>query len=95
MKYDFKLEEHEEFGYVGLKAMFMRGAEPATGLTCAHDIIEHFRGLNLDSDSEAMALGATLYIRGMTGWFRRGPYHKSIGHAISGDLARLYADSYR
>lgn len=95
MHYDFKLTEHEEHGYTGLQALFMDGAEPAAGFTCAHDIMEHFSGLDLDSDSEALALGAMLYVRGMAGYFQRGLYPKSPGYAMSGDVARLFTDAWQ
>lgn len=89
MNYDFKLATHEEWGIKGLKAQFLSGAEPVPGYTCAHDIMEHFSGLDLDSNSEAMALGAMLYIRG------KGGYYRNPGYVMSSDIARLFTDAWQ
>jgi hypothetical protein len=92
MDFDFQMAENEDTGFLGLQAMFMKGAEPAEGFTCAHDIMEHFQGIALDSDSEAMALGAMLYIRGHGGYFNRRPGFRSVGYLMSSDVARLFTD---
>ncbi len=93
MNYDFAIAEHEEHGFRGLQALFMPGAEPASGLTAAHDIMEHFRGVDLDSDGEAMALGAMIYTRGKAGYWQRNqtPYN-SPGRVMAGDVARLWQE---
>ena len=42
MKYEFIAEEHEEFGMLGWKLKDCPGMGPLTGITVAHDILEHF-----------------------------------------------------
>jgi len=91
MHYDFVIEKHEEHGTIGLKALFLLGAQPAQGFTCAHDIMEHFPG-TLDSDSEAMALGAMLYVRGEGGFFDLS--RLSIAQNISGDISSLDTEAH-
>ena len=94
MHYDFKMAEHEEHGFTGLQALFMEGAEPVAGLTAAHDIMEHFP-CSLDSDGEALALGAALYIRGKGGFWRGNMMGYSPGQIIGSDVVRLYSESWK
>ena len=84
MIYDYAVEFNSEFGSWGLVPTFMEHAEPGGGTVAAHDLLEHFPG-DLDTDNEAMALGAILHVR---------PYHLGNcgdpGYIISSDIAMLW-----
>lgn len=95
MNYDFKIAEHEETGHIGLQALFMEGAEPRDGHGCAHDIMEHFRGLELNSNTELMAIGAMLHVRGEGGFFRSNMFNNCPGYIIYGDIVSLKSESYK
>lgn len=86
--YDFVYKEHEDHGFWGLAAKFMEGAEPGVGMTCAHDIVEHFPTVPLDNEGELLALGALLYGRGQGGYFK--DLFSSVGTMMGGDLLRAW-----
>lgn len=56
-------------GMEGLRADWMLNAEPGNGRLCAHDVLEHNLREPGAAEGEMMALGASLYIRGFSGWF--------------------------
>ena len=62
--YTFKVEEHEEYGSLGFKPSWYPNGAPLGGMTAAHDILEHFPNDNGGAESEFLALGAALWIRG-------------------------------
>lgn len=72
MKRTFTCGEHPEYGGLGWAADWMRGADPIQGMGCAHDILEHPPNMPLGAESEFMALGAMLWLRGETGFFFSG-----------------------
>lgn len=65
MKYKLIVEEHPEFGGIGLKLMGRDWADPVDGLAIAHDVLEHGRKDSGSIEEEFMALGASLYVRNM------------------------------
>lgn len=54
---------------------------PSSGVTIAHDILEHRRGDKGTCEEELMALGASLYIRGIGGFWEGNP-----GEVIADDI---------
>ena len=54
---------------------------PSSGVTIAHDILEHRRGDKGTCEEELMALGASLYVRGIGGFWKGNP-----GEVIADDI---------
>jgi len=84
MKYVFEYDEHDEYGFWGLRPLWLEGSDPATGMQAAHDILEHFNE-PITSESELMALGAMLHVRADGGYFNYR-YNNDISSILSGDL---------
>lgn len=58
----------EERNYQGLKADWMPNADPANGLGCMHDMLEHFQSQTTALEGECEAIGALLFLRLENGW---------------------------
>jgi len=71
----FVIEEHEEFGGLGLRPVDVPHADPLGGMATAHDMLEHFPGDDGGVEAELMALGATIFVRAEPGYF-----HNRIGN---------------
>lgn len=77
-------KQHEEFGVLGLWPIGRYWADPCTsGMTLAHDMLEHFPRDDGTVEGELMALGAALYVRDGDSYFsskgNRSGYEKNIG----------------
>ena len=82
--YHFTVQKHEEFGHVGLKPDWYKAGEPVESMAAAHDILEHFPEDDGSTKGEILALGASLFIRGETGYFQRnGNIHPPWRHVAS------------
>src|SRR5215510_9381522 len=68
----FKVENHPEYGTLGLAPQWMQGEQddPLTGMGVAHDVLEH--GPN--DEVEWQGLGGSVHVRG------KSYYHQRIGN---------------
>lgn len=68
----FRIEEHPEYGTVGLTPLWMPGHQhdPLTGMGVAHDLLEH----GPDDVCEWQGLGGSVYVRG------EDYYHQRVGN---------------
>ncbi len=86
----FVVEEHEEYGSVGLRPVWMPDADPLGGMAAAHDILEHFPDDDGSIAAEFQALGAMYFLRGETGYMNhRGNTIPPEGH-IGGDVVEMF-----
>lgn len=87
----FIVEEHTEYGGLGLRPLDMPNADPLGGMTVAHDLLEHFPGDDGGVEAEFMALGACYFLRHESG-FVNGQYggNRDAADAFSGDFMELY-----
>lgn len=67
-------KEHEEMGFSGFVVKGMDFTDPGTGMTIAHDLLEHSPADRGTIEEELMALGAAMYVRGEDYWNRSGSY---------------------
>jgi len=74
IKRTFVCKMHDDYGMLGLVLKGHPGFEPLQGLTCTHDILEHFPEDTGELHEEFLAFGAMLYGRGEGGYFNRGRY---------------------
>jgi len=90
MKYLFDVMENEDHGEKGLRLQSLTSCDPHGPLTATHDLFEHFHE-ELDTDREALALGAMLYTRGEGNYFMF-----QVGMTVSSDFAHLleWADTW-
>lgn len=83
----FRVEEHPDFGTLGLSLVGMPWAEPFPGMAAAHDVLEHFPNDDGSIEAEYMALGASLLVRDGSNYYaskgqnRSEPY-ENIGSEI-------------
>lgn len=67
MRYLFKLEQNEEYGFPGWRMKNQPEFDPLGGMAVAHDILEHFNSAQVrhrqSTEQEMLALGAAVYIR--------------------------------
>lgn len=83
----FKLEEHPEYGSMGLRLADKPHFDPLGGLATIHDLLEHFADDRGDLASELEALGASIYVRnGEMYYLDSGSYVRDPAHHISGDM---------
>ena len=68
----FIIEEHEEYQTKGARPIDTPHADPLGGMSVAHDMLEHFHNDQGSVYEELMALGASYYVRGETGFFNNG-----------------------
>lgn len=76
-------KEYEDFGVWGLWPIGRYWADPCTsGMTLAHDMLEHFPRDDGTVEGELMALGAALYVRDGDSYFsmkgNQGGYEKNV-----------------
>ena len=95
IKERFICEEHEDFGSLGLRPLAMPNAYPLTGMTVAHDMMEHFPGDNGGVEAEFMALGACYFLRHESGLAANkrasmGYFKRDASDEFSGDFIDLY-----
>lgn len=64
------------------------GYDPLQGMAVAHDVLEHFPDSTDSIADEFQALGASLWLRGETGYDRRG------GDFPAGNLAAEFLDIF-
>lgn len=87
--YTFTVAEHEEYGGLGFKPSWYPNGDPLPGMAVAHDILEHFPGDDGSVEGELQALGASLYIRGESGYTARYSMHPVEKH-IGADFPLLW-----
>lgn len=87
-KAKIKYVEDGEHGAGFLLATAADGFTPGSGLTIAHDLLEHFPKDSGKVHEEAMAFGAILWIRGMNNFFQRN----TPGYSMSGDIANQFTE---
>lgn len=63
---------------MGYKPSWYPEGDPLGGMAVAHDILEHFPNDDGKAEGEFMALGASLWIRGQSGYFRNGTPESNI-----------------
>ncbi len=87
----FVVEEHEEYGGLGLRPADVPNADPLGGMTVAHDLLEHFPGDDGGVEAEFMALGACYFLRHESGFVNQ-QYggNRDAADAFSGDFMELY-----
>lgn len=67
----FICEEHQEYGENGWRLESHPGFDPLGGGAVAHDVLEHFPDGDESPACEFMALGASMLIRGVSGYMQR------------------------
>jgi hypothetical protein len=84
--YKFLYEYHQDFGYYGWRWDKRPDFDPATGIGVAHDIMEHLPNDDRSLWGEVEAVGASVYLRGLNGFFHRRssyiPVHEHIGSGL-------------
>lgn len=87
----FILEEHAEYGSIGLRPLDMPHADPLGGMAVAHDLLEHFPGDDGGVEAELQALGASLYVRDLDHYYLQRPSHRSdAAENIASDFPELW-----
>jgi len=77
----FICEKQADSDLLGWRLSTQRGFDPLGGMAVAHDILEHFPDSTDSVADELQALGAELYIRGNTGyWKHRGSCQEPARH---------------
>jgi len=97
-KFEFEVQEHEEYGGLGFKPKWFPGADPLSGMAVAHDILEHGRNEDGSTEHELMAFGAAMFIR-TDGyyWYRKNSKNADESDHISADfpqLLRLHEENF-
>lgn len=92
MRYHFIAAEHEEYGGIGWSPVWVRDADPClSGMTVAHDILEHFPSAGADVIGELQAIGAMFYIRGVGGyWHQINHMRPDPGYHASADIPDIF-----
>ena len=85
----FICEEHEEFGGLGWRPENIPNADPLSGMTVAHDCMEHFKSDNGGLEAELMAFGASLHVREAGGWYYNQPNSQGAAYNMSGEIAEF------
>lgn len=83
----FVLEEHREYGEKGWRPKNQPTFDPLSGMTVAHDILEHFADSSDSADDEFQALGAALFVRGLGGYWQHS--WSSPGANVGSDLVSI------
>lgn len=88
MRRRFKIAEHEEYGYVGLAPTWMAGeqSDPMMGMGVAHDILEH----GSKDVCEWQGLGGSVYVRGVSGYFRSRIGNPDAAENIGSEWINLF-----
>ena len=91
---DFTFDEDSDTGMIGLRPAWFANAEPATGMTIAHDMLEHFKTQSEALEGECEALGALLALRLMQGWGGApGGAYRSPAERLGFEVSTLIVDS--
>lgn len=91
----FVVEMHEEFGMLGLRPVDMPHADPLGGMAAVHDLLEHFPGDDGGIEDEFQALGASVWLRCVGGYYEH-PNHRTNRNPVDNvasdfvELARHY-----
>jgi hypothetical protein len=88
--YKFTVAEHEEFGSLGFRPAWYPQGDPLGGMAVAHDILEHFPKDDGSAEGEWQALGASLYIRGNSGYYARNGSASTPEQNIASDLPTVF-----
>ena len=91
----FTVDHHDEYGFTGLRMKNRPHFDPGTGLTIAHDLMEHFRDDDGTTEHELMALGAMLYVRDCGADMRASAFSSEPYEGIAADLIQqcFYMDA--
>jgi hypothetical protein len=90
-KYIFKIKEHPEYGTLGFVPSWYPGGDPLSGMAVAHDILEHFPHDDGSAEGEYMALGASLFIRGDSGYYGHKGGNSNPAENIASDLPMVWS----
>ena len=90
----FQVEENEEYGTLGFRPVDMPDADPLSGVTCAHDLLEHEPGDDGSLAAEFRALGASLWLRGETDYHSRNGSRAHPFEHLAADFPALFAHLY-
>lgn len=85
----FEYTYDEEFESYGLRMINMPHFNVGDGLTCAHDLLEHFPNDKGEVEDELMALGASLHVRDNDSYGKYTGSRYNAAENLSGDLAYL------
>ncbi len=85
----FEYTYDEEFGSHGLRMINMPHFNVGDGLTCTHDLLEHFPNDKGEVEDELMALGASLHVRDNDSFGNCSGNRYSAAENLSSDLANL------
>lgn len=88
--YKFEVAEHEDFGTKGFRPTWYPQGDPLGGMGVAHDILEHFPKDDGGAEGEFMALGASLFIRGESGYFQRNGRVHSAEENLASDFPEIW-----
>lgn len=87
----FICEEHTAFGELGLRPLAMPEADPLSGMTVAHDMLEHFPDDDGGVEAEFMALGASYWLRCESGYNEsRSRVDRDQAENIAADFPELF-----
>lgn len=87
----FICEEHDGYGTLGLRPLAMPEADPLSGMTVAHDLLEHFPGDDGGVEAEFMALGASYWLRCESGYNEsRSRVSRDQAENIAADFPELF-----
>lgn len=91
----FEIAEHEEHGFRGARPVDMPHADPGSGFTLAHDMLEHVDGDDGGIGAEFAAIGAIAHTRGDAYGAQTGvgsAHADPVAEGLAGDLT---SDLYR
>lgn len=84
----FIWDDDHEHGTTGWKPKGMPDFNVGTGMTVAHDVLEHFSYTDASLEGEMMAFGSSLFIRHEgCYWGNKGAYHTDYHYHVSGEIA--------
>lgn len=84
---EFEAAEHEEFGSFGFRTKGRADFDPL--MAVAHDVLEHFPDDDQTLGGECQALGASLWIRGLTGYYERNGNVNPPPRHVAADISRF------
>ena len=74
----FECREHEEYGSLGWRPLWMPMADPLQGMAVAHDVLEHQRHDDGSVEHELMALGARGFVRYAGDYFTHNNAYENL-----------------
>ena len=84
----FTVAMNDSYGMLGFRLRGKPHFEPLGSMAVAHDLLEHFPDDNGGPEGELEALGASLFIRGLTGAYING----SAARNLQPDVVRLFRE---